>query len=401
MKLANRAATLAISPTSGSRNRTRELIRNGIDIVNLAAGELDRTPPDVVLERLRTLPGDLNRYTDSAGIPELRRAIAHRMSARTGAELSPDHVVVTTGAKQALYLTAMALFGPGDEVLVPSPAWGTLSAQVVLAGATAVPVDTTDTGFLPDVSALERQRTPAARGVLLNTPNNPTGAVYPAEVIEEITRWAEDHDLWVVFDECYADLVFSPAVHVHPIQMRPQSAHRVVTVGSFSKSFAVTGWRVGWLSGPEQLIGATKALQSHLTSHAPSVLQHALVPAALGAADEFVADSVRIQRDRLATAEQELADTPYLRWLRPGGTFYLWLDCRELAGRQLAGREHGSVRLDDDVILTEQLLASAQLGCVAGSAFGAPGFLRLSLTVDEARLTEAFGRLKELVSRVR
>jgi aspartate aminotransferase len=395
VKLANRALALSISPTSKSRNRVRELARCG-KVVNLAAGELDRTPPDVVLEALRTVPGNVNRYTETAGIPELRHAIARRMSASTGAEFTPDRVVVTTGAKQALFLTAMALFGPGDDVLVPSPAWGTLSAQIALTGATVVPVDTAATGFLPDVTSLERHRTSATRGVLLNTPNNPTGAVYPAEVIEEITRWAEEHDLWIVFDECYADLVFAPTVHVHPIQVRPQSADRVVTVGSFSKSFAVTGWRVGWLSGPDQVIGATKALQSHLTSHAPSVLQHALMPAALGAADEFVADSVRIQRDRLATAEQELAGTPHLRWQRPGGTFYLWLDCRELVGRECDG-----VRLDDDVILTGQLLASAQLACVAGSAFGAPGFLRLSLTVDDAQLRKALGGLKEFVSRVR
>jgi aspartate aminotransferase len=289
----------------------------------------------------------------------------------------------------------MVLFGPGDEVLVPTPAWGTLSVQIALAGAKVVYVDTTTNGFLPDVSALERRRTSATKGILLNTPNNPTGIVYSTECIQQISQWAEEYGMWVVFDECYADLIFPPAVHIHPIQMCPRSANQVVTVGSFSKSFAVTGWRVGWLSGPTQLIRAAKALQSHLTSHAPSVLQHALLPAALGLADDFPADSVRIQQERLAAAEQELAGVPYLRWRRPDGTFYLWLDCRELLGRR-----HAGVLLADDLLLSEQLLVHAKLACVAGSKFQAPGFLRLSLTVEEARLRKALSGLKEFVGHV-
>lgn len=395
MNLAARTGTIAASPTSGSRNRARALARSGVQVINLAAGELDRLPPEIVLDALRALPGDVNRYTDTAGIPELRKAIARQMMARTGSDCASEDIVVTSGAKQALFLTAMALFGSGDEVLVPSPAWGTLSAQIALSGAHAVPVDVSASRFLPDISQLERHRTAATRGLLLNSPNNPTGIVYPGHVIEQIARWAGEHDLWIVFDECYADLVFPPNVHYHPVQVWPESVTRVVTVGSFSKSFAVTGWRVGWLAGPPQLIRAAKALQSHLTSNAPSVLQHALLPAAQGAADEFVADSVRVQHARLAVAEQELAGTPHVRWQRPDGTFYLWLDCREVLGRA-----HGAVRLGNDLVLSDQLLEKAQVACVAGSAFGAPGFLRLSLTVGESHLRKGLSDLKEFFSHV-
>ncbi|OLE22243.1 MAG: hypothetical protein AUG49_19790, partial [Catenulispora sp. 13_1_20CM_3_70_7] len=294
-----------------------------------------------------------------------------------------------------VFLTLMSLFDPGDEVLVPSPRWGTFTSQLTMLGARAVTVDTSRTEFLPTVEQLAAARTSRTRGVLLNTPHNPTGAVYPAELLADIADWAGRHGLWLVLDECYGDLVFAPARHVHPVQRVRDCVERVVTIGSFSKSFAVTGWRVGYLYGPRPVIDAAARFQTHLTSHAPSVLQYALVPAARGAADDFVCTTVALLEQRLALADKELADVRWLSHRRPGGAFYLFLDCS-----QVIGRRYGERVLDTGADLAALLLDEAGVAVVAGSAFGVDDHLRLSLTADEERLRTALARMKEVLGRV-
>ncbi|HMA47015.1 MAG TPA: aminotransferase class I/II-fold pyridoxal phosphate-dependent enzyme, partial [Frankiaceae bacterium] len=211
-------------------------------------------------------------------------------------------------------------------------------------------------------------------------------------LVEAVTEWAVDRDLWVMIDESYADLVLPPARHVHPVECRADAADRVVSVRSFSKSFSVTGWRVGYLYGPAPVVAAARSLQTHLTSHAPSVLQHALVPAAEGAADDDVEATVARIGGRLAVVEEGLAGLPELRWERPAGGFYLFLDCRALLGRTYHG-----VRVATTGELTERLVTDAGVAVTSGAAFGAEGYVRMSLTADEGDLAEACARIGEFV----
>ena len=398
MQLATRLRSVRGSATSGARRRAQQLAAAGTGVINLAAGELPDPPPPVVLRALAgaATAGGTNLYAATSGVTELRAALARRIAPRLGGtDLPADQVLITCGAKQALYLAAMVLFGTGDDVLLPVPAWGTFEAQLALAGARAVRVETGADRHRPTAAGLEAALTPATRGVLLNTPNNPTGAVYDAETIAVITDFAIRHDLWLVIDESYADLVHAPARHVHPLEVRPQAGARTVSIGSFSKSFAVTGWRVGYLYGPGPVVAGAASLQSHLTSGTANVLQQALLPAARGEADGAVeAALVRLHR-RLRTVEESLERMPEVSWNRPEGTFYAFLDFGRLLGRTWSGKPVASI---DE--LADRLLTATGVATTPGTAFADATHLRLSLTVSDDELIEALHRMERFVNDV-
>jgi len=396
LRLSQRGSRTSGSKTSGTRNKAEALRARGVDIVNFAAGELDFAPHPDLVAALRSAAGaDAHRYTDTGGIPELREALADRISRLSGAAYAPSEVLVTTGAKHALYLACLVLLDDGDEALVPNPGWGTFAAQIKLAGALPVPVETGDTAFVPTVERLESLRTERTRLLVLNTPNNPTGAVYPPEALAAITAWARRHGLWIVFDECYGELVLPGAVHAHPAALVAGARENVVGIGSFSKSFAVTGWRAGHVHGPAAVISAMKNLQSHTTSNVTSVVQHALLPAARGELDSFVADVRDVLLRRHGIVAEALAGTRHLTATTPRGAFYFFLDGRAVIGRKLRGTE-----VTDGAALAELLLEHAGIALTPGSAFGSEGFLRLSYAIAEDRMRQGLARLKEVMDDV-
>ncbi len=396
MHLSQRTTSISGSKTSGTRNKAEALRAQGVEVVNFAAGELDFAPPEELRRAVRkAADGATNRYTDTAGLPELRIALAERISHLAEVSYAPDEVIVTTGAKHGLHLACLALLNPGDEALIPQPSWGTFTAQIQLAGAVPVPVQTHDTGFVPSLDRLEMLRTPRTRMIILNSPNNPTGVVYPPPILARIAEWAVRHRVWILFDECYGELVLTGAEHAHPAALFTEARENVVAVGSFSKSFAVTGWRAGHVHGPAPVIAAMKNLQSHTTSHVTSIVQHALLPAARSELDAFVAVVRQVLSKRHAMVKDALDATPHVSAADPQGAFYFFLDFRGIIGRKLC-----SAPVPDTDALAELLLEHAHIALTPGNAFGAEGFMRLSYAISEDRIAEGLANLKQVMSSV-
>ncbi|MEV6318683.1 aminotransferase class I/II-fold pyridoxal phosphate-dependent enzyme [Streptomyces sp. NPDC051776] len=366
------------------------------DLIDFASGELDFEPPASLRRALAAaLEGPTHRCTGTAGLHELRTALSGRISRTRRIVCVPPQVLVTAGARHGLHLACLALLNHGDDVLVPQPAWGTFMAQIRLVGANPVGVATRDTGFVPTVEGLEALRTPRTRMIVLNTPNNPTGAVYPPDRLAEITDWAVRNDLWILFDECYGDLVLPGAVHAHPVHLVAGARDHVVSFGSFSQSFAVPGWRAGYAYGPERVIAALADLQHHTMSSAASAVQHGVLPAARGEEDVFVSEIRAVLRHRHGLVSGFLGELPHVGATEPQGAHYFFLDAGALLGRTLYG-----TRLDTSDDLATALIDHAQIALAPGTAFGANGYLRLSYGLPDDRIAEGLGRLGEVLAEV-
>lgn len=371
---------VTLSPTAALRQRAAHLCREGIDVIDLSAGELDlATPAHIVAAAVDAARRPENhRYGPTAGEPGLRQAIADRLALRTPTSVESSNVLVTHGAKQALFNTFTALLQPGDEVLVPAPYWVTFPSSVRLADGSPVIVEPTATELKVTVNSLDAARTPRTRALVLCSPNNPTGRIYDEAELHAILSWAADHDIWIVSDETYVDLGFRtvPA----PAQVQPRVADRLITVGSVSKSYAMTGWRVGWMAGPKSVIDAATAVQSHTTSNVSRIAQAAAFAALTG--PDVTVEFREILQRRLRLCESILGpvglfDSP------PDGAFYLFPDLRRFG--------------TDDVAIADRLL-SAGVVTVPGVSFGAPGHLRLSYAIDEAQLRQGLTTMASILS---
>lgn len=372
---------IALSPTAIVRQRAQELRRLGHPVYDLSAGELDlATPAHIVDAAAKATSEPANHhYGPTAGISELRQAIADRLSIDSPARLEADSVLITHGAKQALFNLFSALLQPGDEVLVPAPYWVTFPASVRLGGGepVIVPCDRETLKITPEIA--DAAYTPRTRALLLCSPNNPTGLVYNETELTALLSWAADHDLWVVADETYIDLTHIPLPAAALLE--PRIRDRLLRVGSVSKSFAMTGWRVGWLAGPTDLIKNATAVQSHTTGNVSGVSQAAALAAVTGPDVTSGFQTILDRRRRQClTALEPLGLIPH----RPDGAFYLFADIR-------------SINVDDATV-AEQL---AQLGVITvpGSSFGAPGHLRLSYAVADDDLAAGLLHIAELTAK--
>ncbi len=391
--LSQRVQMLGSSQTSGMRNRARKLRTEGVQIINFAAGELDQDTSPVIKEAARqAIDAGRTQYTDTLGIGELRERLAQRMSEKAGTPYSMEEVGFTAGAKQALFNAAMAAFGPGDEVIIPAPYWVTFPEQVRLAGATPVFLNTVDSGFHIDVGELARLITPRTRGIILNTPNNPTGVVYGPDVIQGIAHLVLRHDLTCVFDECYDALVYPPSVHHNIVKLVPEMKARTILVGSLSKTYCMAGWRAGYFAAPQPFVKAVANLQSHTASNASSLVQYAALTALDSSNDAFVA-TVRGQLEsQRGLAIRMLEEIPGLTFTRPDGAFYLFPDVSSLLGRTIDGQ-----RLESAEMLAEMLLQHAHIAVVPGSAFGSDRHVRISYAIPPAEIAAGMENLHRFV----
>ena len=381
--LAHRTNLFASSGTAAARSAAKAAAANGNAIVDLTCGEIiSDLAPTIRSGALAAIQNGANRYTDTVGMPELREALARKVSLETGQIWQTEEIAVTTGAKQALFNATMVLLNPGDEVLIPAPYWTTFPAQVAIAGAKAVFVDTRRTGFVPTVANLERAMSARTRAIVLNTPSNPTGAVYDHDTLVAIARLAISHDLWVIFDECYRAFTYDPFVH-HPITaVVPEVRQRTVIVNAFSKELAITGWRIGYLAAPRDVVSAVKAFQSHTTSNPNVVAQHAVLTHLRDGDSSFE----RSLRTRLAIARTRglriLSRIERLPAPKAEGGFYFYLDLANILGPGETA---------DDVV--SRLLAEVGVASVSGTAFGDPTGLRLSYGVPIEQLEAGLERL--------
>ncbi len=392
-ELSGRVERLAESATLAIDARAKAMKAEGLDVVGYGAGEPDfPTPPDIVAAAVAAAQDPrYHRYTPGAGLPELRRAIAAKTWRDSGYRVDPSQVVVTNGGKHAVYATCQVLLDPGDEVLLPSPYWVTYPEAVGLTDATTVVVPTDITsGFRVTVDQLEAARTPRTKLLVFVSPSNPTGAVYPAVEVKEIGDWAAQHGIWVMTDEIYEHLVYDGATFTSmPVEV-PAAAERTVVVNGVAKTYAMTGWRVGWMIAPPAAAKAAIRLQSHMTSNVANVSQMAALAAVEGPLDAVAEMRVAFDRRRRLMVEM-LNAIPGVECLAPQGAFYAFPSVQGLLGRPL-----GSGRPETSLELAALLLDDIQIAVVPGEAFGAPGYLRLSYALSDNDIVKGLERLQSL-----
>ncbi len=390
--LADRMKTLAPSPTLAMQARARAMRAQGIDVVSFGAGEPDfDTPKRIKDAALRALEKGQTKYTEVGGIPELRAAVCTKFKRDNGLDYTPDEVTVSCGAKHTLFNIMMALVNPGDEVLIPSPYWVSYPEQVRLLGGVPVPVITQEsTGFDLDPAALRQAVTPRTRLIVLDSPGNPTGAVFSAETLREVARLAVERDVWVISDECYEALAYEGR-HVSIASFSPEIKARTIVVNTCSKAYAMTGWRIGYAGGPKAIIRAMTDVQSQVTSNPASVSQWAAVEALGGPQDEVGVMVGEFDRRRRVIIEG-LDAIPGVRCVMPKGAFYAFPNVSGLFGKRSKG---GVLRGSADVCAF--LLDEARIATVAGVDFGSDAHIRLSYATGLDTIKEGLRRMDAAV----
>jgi aspartate/methionine/tyrosine aminotransferase len=394
-RLSARVAAITPSATLAVDAKAKALKAAGEPVIGFGAGEPDFATPDYIAEAAAIACRDPknHRYTPAAGLPELKEAIAAKTLRDSGVQVDPSQVVVTNGGKHAVYSAFTVLVDEGDEVLLPAPFWTTYPEPIALAGGVPVVLSTDEsTGFRVTVEQLEAARTPRTKALVFVSPSNPTGAVYPRDEIEAIGRWAVEHGIIVITDEIYEHLVYGDAQH-HSIQaVVPEIAEQCVILNGVAKTYAMTGWRVGWLIGPADIVKGATNLQTHLTSNVCNVAQRAALAAVSG--DLSAVEEMRQVFDRRRrTMHRMLADIPGVSCLEPEGAFYAYPNLTGLLGVDLAGRRAAST-----VELADLVLEEAKVAFVPGEAFGSPGYGRFSFALGDDDLEEGIDRLARLVS---
>ncbi len=397
-RVSARVAAIAESATLAVDARAKAKKAAGEDVVGFGAGEPDfPTPPAIVAAAEAACADPRNhRYTPAGGLPELKAAIVAKTRRDSGLEVTPAQVLVTNGGKQAVYEAFAALLDPGDEVLLPAPYWTTYPEAVKLAGGVPVDVVTTEEqGYRVTVEQLEAARTPRTKVLLWCSPSNPTGAVASPEEVEAVGRWAVEHGVWVVADEIYEHLVYGGARHVSMPVAVPELASTCVVVNGVAKTYAMTGWRVGWLLGPADVVKAATNLQSHATSNVANVSQVAAVAALTGDLS-----AVAQMREAFDRRRQEmvrlLSAIPGVDCPTPEGAFYAYPSVKGLLGKQLRGRTPQT-----SAELAELVLEEAGVAVVPGEAFGTPGYFRLSYALGDDDLVKGVTRLADLLAEAR
>ncbi|MDI5974682.1 pyridoxal phosphate-dependent aminotransferase [Amycolatopsis magusensis] len=384
----NPSATLAVDA------KAKALKAQGRPVIGFGAGQPDFPTPDYVVEAAAAAVRDRanHGYTAAAGLPELREAIAAKTLRDSGLAVEAAQTLVTNGGKQAVYSAFATLLDPGDEVLLPAPYWTTYPESITLAG--GVPVQVTadeSTGYLVSVAQLEAARTPRTKVLLFNSPSNPTGAVYPREQVEAIGRWALEHGIWVVADEIYEHLVYDGVKAESLPVVVPEMADRTLVLNGVAKTYSMTGWRVGWLVGPADVIKAAASYQSHLCGNVANVSQRAALAAVAGPLDA-VARMRESFDQRRRTIVSMLSAIPGVDCPTPEGAFYAYPSVKSLLGKEIRGE-----RPADTVQLADLLLREAEVAAVPGEAFGTPGYFRFSYALAEDELVEGITRVARLL----
>jgi aspartate aminotransferase len=394
-RVSARLAAISESATLAVDAKAKALKAAGRDVIGFGAGEPDFPTPDAIVEAAIAACRDprMHHYTPAAGLPELREALAAKTARDSSYAVDAAQVLVTNGGKQAVYQAFAALIDPGDEVLLPAPYWTTYPECVQLAGGTVVEVATDEsTGYLASVEQLEAARTERTKALLFCSPSNPTGAVYPTEQVEEIGRWAVEHGIWVIADEIYEHLVYDSSVASSMPVVVPDLADTCVVVNGVAKTYAMTGWRVGWMIGPPDVIKAATNLQSHATSNVSNVAQAAALVAVRGDLSAVAAMREAFDRRR-RTMVRMLQEIEGVDCPEPKGAFYCFPSVKQLVGRSVRGRTAQS-----SAELAEIVLDEAEVAVVPGEAFGAPGYFRMSYALGDEDLAEGVTRLQKLLA---
>jgi len=397
-RISERVSAITESATLAVDAKAKALKAAGRPVIGFGAGEPDFPTPDYIVAAAQRACAEprFHHYSPTPGLPELREAVAAKTARDSGYQVAASQVLITNGGKQAVYQAFATLLDPGDEVLLPTPYWTTYPEAISLAGGVAVPVMTDErTGYLTSVADLEAARTPRTKVLLFVSPSNPTGAVYPPSQVAAIGRWAAEAGLWVITDEIYEHLVYGDARFASIPVAAPELADRCVVLNGVAKTYAMTGWRVGWMIGPPDVIKAASNLQSHATSNVCNVAQAAALAAVSG-------DLSAVERMRAAFSQRRLTMTTMLNEIPgvtcplPEGAFYCYPSVKGVLGKELGGSRPAST-----TELAEVILDHADVAVVPGEAFGTPGYFRLSCALGDADLEEGITRLGKLLAQAR
>jgi len=392
-RVSARIGAIAESATLKVDAKAKALKAEGRPVIGFGAGEPDFPTPGYIVEAAVEACRDPknHRYTPAGGLPELKKAIAEKTLRDSGYAVEASQVIVTNGGKQAIYEAFAAMIDPGDEVIVPAPYWTTYPEAIQLAGGVPVPVLADETqGYKVTVEQLEAARTPRTKVLLFVSPSNPTGAVYTADEIRVIGRWVEDNDLWALTDEIYEHLVYDDVDTGSLPVLCPYLSDNCVVVNGVAKTYAMTGWRVGWMIGPPDLVKAAANLQSHATSNVSNVSQRAALAAVTGDLSAVHAMKTAFDRRR-RTIVSMLNEIEGAYCPTPEGAFYAYPSVKGLLGKEYDGRT-----IDSSAELAEYILDAAEVAVVPGEAFGSPGYLRLSYALGDDDLIEGITRLQKL-----
>ena len=390
MQLSDRSSRIAVSPTMKVAADAMKLKAQGVDVVDFGAGEPDfPTPPHIKAAAHRAIDANFTKYTANAGTEDLKRAIVERYKIDNGVDYAPAEVICSAGGKQALFNSVLALFGAGDEVITHMPGWPTLVEQIRLADATPVIVRTyAEDGFCLTAGAVIDAMTPRTRGIIINSPDNPTGALMREDDLEAVAREAARRGIWILLDLCYDKLIYDPGAHNIVGIVSRHNRDRSVLCGSASKAYAMTGWRCGWAVGPAPLVSACNAIQSHSTSNVCSITQKAVEAALRGPQDcvREMLDEYRRRRDQLC---EWLSVDSRISFKKPAGAFYLFPDVSEFLSPD-------GIRTSAE--LATALLNDARVALTPGEAFDAPGYIRISYATSMKELERGSQRILEFLA---
>jgi aspartate aminotransferase len=394
-RISKRIAAIAESATLKVDAKAKALQAEGRAVISYAAGEPDFPTPAHIVEAAAkaVLDPKNHRYTPAVGLPDLREAIAQKTLRDSGTQISANQVVVTNGGKQAVYQAFAVLLDAGDEVLLPTPYWTTYPEAIALAGGKTVNVFAgSEQGYKVTVEQLDKAKTARTKVLLMCSPSNPTGAVYSKEEIAAIGTWAHQNDLWVITDEIYQNLVYDGGKAYSITEVVPELIDKTILVNGVAKSYAMTGWRLGWMAGPADAMKAAANLQSHLTSNVNNIAQKAALAALTGPQDE-VQNMLKAFDRRRKLAVSELGKIE--NWLAPmpQGAFYVYSDVRGLLGKSWAGKQ-----INTSLDLCDLILEKAEVALVPGEAFGPSGYVRMSYALGDEPIVEGIKRLQKLFS---
>lgn len=395
-RVSKRLGAIAPSATLAVSNRAKELKAAGEPVIGFGAGEPDFPTPDYIVQAAVAAANEpaMHKYTANKGLPELRRAIAEKTLRDSGVEVDPEtNILVTNGGKQAVFQSFAAVIDPGDEVLLPAPYWTTYPEAITLAG--GVPVEvfaSAEQEYKVTVEQLEAARTERTKALLFCSPSNPTGSVYTPEEAEAIGRWALENDVWILSDEIYEHLLYDDAEPAHLQKLVPELFDRIIVMNGVAKTYAMTGWRVGWMIGPADVIKAASNFQSHLTSNVCNVAQRAALAAVSGdlAAVEDMRQAFYRRRKKMV---ELLSQIDGFKVPTPKGAFYCYPSVEGVIGREIAG-----TKIESSADLAEVILNEAKVAVVPGEAFGPSGFIRLSYALGDDDLVEGVTRIKKLIN---
>jgi aspartate aminotransferase len=394
-RVSKRIAAIAESATLAVDGKAKALKAAGRPVIGFGAGEPDFPTPDYIVNaaiEAAKVPAN-HRYTPTPGLPELRDAIVKKTKRDSNYEITADQVLVTNGGKQSVYQSFASVLDPGDEVLLPSPYWTTYPECIKLAGGTPVEVFADESqNYLVSIAQLEKALTPKTKVLLFCSPSNPTGSVYSPQQVKEIGQWAYQKGLWVITDEIYEHLLYDGAVAPSICVAVPELADRTIIINGVAKTYAMTGWRVGWMIGPKDLIKAATNLQSHLSSNVSNVSQRAAIAALTGDLSAVHKMGEAFDRRRKLIVKL-LNEIPGVSCPTPTGAFYVYPSVKNVLGKEIRGK-----RPTTSAELATLILDEVEVAAVPGEAFGPSGYLRFSYALGDEDIVEGIGRVKKLLS---